>query len=660
MIKHFEKLPFNCLFPFNIDVHIKYHCPLLKWLVVLLIFNVFQIDRVTASDSLPDYQLHSLERVESLLPYMVIYTTTNLSKSADETVKSDSFVVYDLKNFKHIDYKEINVYWQKFSLYNSRSQDSIFYLYNKFMNYWQLYQIIENKPSFVAAAGRNAILTERNDSNYFYVTKIVVPPGKRVEYLTKYQTGFYERGIGLQIASQKHYNNGFYPEMLKKDTGLFRLVENIYAGIFFVFSIYSFLLYIQTGKKVYLFYAIFQVLIYLPMATRILSMTFLDSYSAVFLTFISLMQVGSYYFYFLFVEYFLKVKAYSPSISRLLYIGRVVVVLYTIVITFSFFALSSDSVFIIFSIARGLMLLIGLSAIVMSFFKTIPLSGYIAAGSLSLAVCAGASWLSTLEVFYQWNKLPLMETGILIELLCFTLGLGAFSKLEEQQKINLQSELIKSLEENRELQEESIKAIVETQETERTRIGRDLHDDVGAQLSTLKLFLNSMKSKTGKEQEELINYSTTILDSAIHDIRTILINLSPKVLDEYGYVKAVEEMVSKINSSNVLKFELSVHGLEQRLDSKLENSLYRITQELINNSLKYSWAKHIILDVLRRDDRIVLMYEDNGRGCDIEASTRGFGLTNIRTRVKMFNGQVYFDSSPGNGFRCEIELDVLT
>ena len=83
-------------------------------------------------------------------------------------------------------------------------------------------------------------------------------------------------------------------------------------------------------------------------------------------------------------------------------------------------------------------------------------------------------------------------------------------------------------------------------------------------------------------------------------------------------------MVSKINSSNVLKFELSVHGLDQRLDSKLENSLYRITQELINNSLKYSWAKHIILDVIIRDDSIVLMYEDNGRGCDIQASTRGF------------------------------------
>ncbi len=648
----------NIPFPANIDpfAHFKSSC--LLWVFVMLFLNFFQAKSVLASDSLPEYELHTLERAESLLPFMLIYTSANTNETPLEALEKGQFLKYNINNFEHFDYKDKIVFWQKFTLHNTRSSDSLFYLYNKFMNYWKLYEIEGNEIRFVAAAGRKAVSEERNDSNYFYVARILIPPGEKAEYLIWYQTDFYERGIGMHIASQRHYNNGLYPDIIKKDIGPFRLIENIYAGIFIVFSIYSFLLYLQTGKKVYLFYAIFQVLIYLPMATRILSMTFLDSYSAVFLTFVSLMQVGSYYFYFLFVEHFLKVKTYSPVISKILFAGRVIVVVYTIVITISFFTLSTDTVFIIFSIARGLMLVIGLVAIILSFFKTIPLSGYIAAGSLSLAVCAGASWLSTLEVFYHWNKIPLMETGILIELLCFTLGLGAFSKLEEEQKINLQSELIESLEENRELQEESIKAIVETQEAERTRIGRDLHDDVGAQLSTLKLFLSSMKSKTGKEQEELINYSSSILDSAIHDIRTILINLSPKVLDEYGYVRAVEEMVSKINSSNVLKFELSVHGLDQRLDSKLENSLYRITQELINNSLKYSWAKHIILDVIRRDDRIVLMYEDNGRGCDIQASTRGFGLTNIRTRVKMFNGQVYFDSSPGNGFRCEIELDI--
>lgn len=626
-----------------------------KKVFLIILFFAIQSRCTFASDTLPIFTLDKVERIESLNPFMTIYLSYDLNEDAGMVLNQGKFTPLKSFSFKRFDLSDKVVFWQKFSLLNDCKTDSVFYMFNKYYNYWNLYEIIENVPVFVASAGRRAPFKERNDSSYFFSSKVVIPVGARKDYLMKYQHGFYEMGIGLQIATQKHHEHGFYPDFIKREVGELNVISLIFAGIFIVFSIYSFLLFVQTRKNVYLYYAIFQVLIFFPLASKVLSIAFLDSYNAPVLTFISLLQVVSYYFYFLFVEHFLKVKVYSPLISKILFIGRIVVLIYIVVVSLAYFSVSTSVVGIIFSIGRGLMLLIGFTAITLSFFKTIPLSGYVAAGSLSLAIFALASWLSTTPVLYHWNKYPLMEVGILIELMCFTLGLGAFTRREEQQRINLQADLIESLQENKLLQEESIKAIVETQETERTRIGRDLHDDVGAQLSTLKLFLNSLKSGT---RQELLEYSTSILDSAIHDIRTILINLSPKVLDEYGYVKAVEEMVSKINSSNVLKFELSVHGLDQRLDSKLENSLYRITQELINNSLKYSWAKHIILDVLRRDDRIVLMYEDNGRGCDIQDSTRGFGLTNIRTRVKMFNGQVYFDSSPGNGFRCEIELDI--
>lgn len=201
-----------------------------------------------------------------------------------------------------------------------------------------------------------------------------------------------------------------------------------------------------------------------------------------------------------------------------------------------------------------------------------------------------------------------------------------------------------------------LQVMVETQEEERKRIGRDLHDDVGAQLSTLKLFLNSMKDKEGNERNKLHAESMNMLTSSIGDIRNILINLSPKSLDEHGYVVAVEELVNRINKSNLLQFELSIHGFEDRLENKLENALYRITQELINNTLKYARAKKIILDVVRRGNIIVLMYEDDGIGCDLEKAKNGYGLTNIKTRAQMFNGAAHIDSSIGNGFRCEVSM----
>jgi signal transduction histidine kinase len=145
-----------------------------------------------------------------------------------------------------------------------------------------------------------------------------------------------------------------------------------------------------------------------------------------------------------------------------------------------------------------------------------------------------------------------------------------------------------------------------------------------------------------------------MLTASINDIRNILINLSPKSLDEHGYVVAVEELVNRLNKSNLLKFELSIHGLENRLEKKLENALYRITQELINNSLKHAQAKKIILDVLKSENKITLMYEDDGAGCDLEKVKNGYGLTNIKTRAQMFNGVAHFDSSIGNGFGCEV------
>lgn len=611
-----------------------------------------------SADTLAVYPLHKLERTEWLLPYMSIAISNGGQVTAKEIIAKNQFSPSVSIKISDVEDKNGTVFWQKFSLFNDRNSDSVFYLYNKYYSLWSLYELKDHRPVFIAAAGRRADQKQRNDSLYSFVCKIKVPIGDTVEFLIKYPAYFYEYGLGVYLASQRHYNNQFYPEQVKRDKGNLTIMDAIFTGVFIVFSIYSLLLYIQTRKIIYLYYSIFQVLIYLPFALNTYFQLFGETMYTGLFVYISLAQVLSYFFYFLFVECFLRVKMYSPLISKILYSGRVIVVIYAFVITIAYFMISYEFIIYSYNIARGLMLLIGLTAIILSFFRTIPLSGYIAAGSLTLAVCAGFAWLSTTDAYEEWHRIPLMEIGILVELLCFTLGLGAFSKREEEEKIKLQANLISSLQENKLLQERSLKAIVETQESERARIGRDLHDDIGAQLSTLKLFLSSLKSKQGKEHDELLNYSSAILDSSIYDIRNILINLSPKVLDEHGYVKAVEELVNKINSSSLLSFELSMHGMEARLDAKLENSLYRVTQELINNSLKYSWAKKIILDVIRNENKIILMYEDDGRGCEIEKATAGYGLTNIRTRVKMFNGQVYFDSAPGNGFRCEIEIDV--
>ncbi len=205
-----------------------------------------------------------------------------------------------------------------------------------------------------------------------------------------------------------------------------------------------------------------------------------------------------------------------------------------------------------------------------------------------------------------------------------------------------------------------IKAMVATQEEERKRISRDLHDDVGTKLSALKLFLSSLHEKASETKNEeiksLTKSSEQFIKEAMQDVRQLLLNLSPTVLEEFGYTTAVEGLVNKINETKQIHFSLIVFGMKQRLQKDYELALYRITQELINNVLKHAEAKHVSLQIGQRDEKIILMMEDDGKGFDINAHKDGYGLNNLDARAKLMNGTITIDSQPGKGTSVLIEV----
>ncbi len=209
-------------------------------------------------------------------------------------------------------------------------------------------------------------------------------------------------------------------------------------------------------------------------------------------------------------------------------------------------------------------------------------------------------------------------------------------------------------------QQAEIKAMVATQEDERKRISRDLHDDVGTKLSALKLFLSSLHEKAiGTNNEEiksLAKNSEQFITEAMQDVRQLLLNLSPTVLEEFGYTTAIEGLVNKINETKQIQFDLVVFGMKQRLQKDYELALYRITQELINNVLKHAAAKNVSLQIGQRDEKIVLMMEDDGIGFDVAAHKYGYGLNNLYARTKLMHGTMTIDSQPGKGTSILIEV----
>jgi signal transduction histidine kinase/ligand-binding sensor domain-containing protein len=209
-------------------------------------------------------------------------------------------------------------------------------------------------------------------------------------------------------------------------------------------------------------------------------------------------------------------------------------------------------------------------------------------------------------------------------------------------------------------QTEQIRAAIHAQEEERKRISRDLHDDIGTKLSALKLFISSLKLKARAVHHEAIvslaQDSEQFIQEVVKDLRNLLINLSPSVLQEFGYTNAVEGLANKINETKLINFELNVFGFKQRLQKEYELALYRITQELINNILKHADAKNISLQTGQRDDKIVLVIEDDGKGFDVNLHKDGYGLKNLETRTKLLNGKMTIESIPGKGTTTLIEI----
>ena len=196
-------------------------------------------------------------------------------------------------------------------------------------------------------------------------------------------------------------------------------------------------------------------------------------------------------------------------------------------------------------------------------------------------------------------------------------------------------------------------------EQERNRISRDLHDNLGSQLSTVRMFVSSLKNGTDNHLiSEKVDNSIGLLDASIGELRGIMNDMNNSLLLEQGYLAATELLINKVNQLHGVQFSLTHHKMDERLDVEIEHQLYRITQELINNTLKYASAKIVSLDLIRRDGKLVMMYEDDGIGYDASTVKKGYGLQNIESRVKLIHGTVEFDAVPNNGARTNIEIPL--
>jgi signal transduction histidine kinase len=196
--------------------------------------------------------------------------------------------------------------------------------------------------------------------------------------------------------------------------------------------------------------------------------------------------------------------------------------------------------------------------------------------------------------------------------------------------------------------------VINTEESERKRFAKDLHDGLGPILSTIKMSLSALGQRVKDESGMVVlNNTNHLINEAISTIKDISNNLSPHVLTNFGLASAIAAFTTKINQTKAIEIIFKSNMEGQRLENDKEVVIYRAVCELINNSIIHSGASRIDIELNKHEKFVTLQFYDNGRGFDTSSLNRedskGMGLSNIETRVRTVEGVFILESTPGKG-----------
>ncbi|MBL6445057.1 PAS domain-containing protein [Fulvivirga sp. 29W222] len=210
-------------------------------------------------------------------------------------------------------------------------------------------------------------------------------------------------------------------------------------------------------------------------------------------------------------------------------------------------------------------------------------------------------------------------------------------------------------------QEKIISTIIETEDNERARIAKELHDTLGQKLTTVSLNFNSLKKDISFNNGGLkkLNTGLNYLKEAIRDSREIAHNLMPQSIEDFGYVLSVQSLLADLDAVSETKFDFYDNLKGDRLPKNTELHLYRITQEAVNNILKYAKATTVSIQLMKYEEEVILTIEDDGIGFDANEKMEtgnSFGLKSMLNRVNSLSGSLQIESGKGNGTVIIVEV----
>ncbi len=207
-------------------------------------------------------------------------------------------------------------------------------------------------------------------------------------------------------------------------------------------------------------------------------------------------------------------------------------------------------------------------------------------------------------------------------------------------------------------QQARIAAEINTLEAERKRIAGDLHDELGPMLSAIKLQINHLEPEDEAENA-VLEKSSKQIDGIIQRFREISYDLLPNTLVRKGFIKATHEYISKLKILHPIQIEFTT--IDFTLKPEQEVNLYRVVQEIMQNTIKHAKANALLINIIAKDKSIFLQTKDDGIGFNYSEKSleaKGVGLLSLQSRAQLLGGQLVVHTQPGSGTTFEIEIPI--
>ncbi|HWI90402.1 MAG TPA: PAS domain S-box protein [Flavisolibacter sp.] len=249
------------------------------------------------------------------------------------------------------------------------------------------------------------------------------------------------------------------------------------------------------------------------------------------------------------------------------------------------------------------------------------------------------------------NSDPILdEAGNIRHVVCSVMNLTERKKLE--QKL-ISGQLFH--------QRQLTKATIDGQENERRSIGEELHDNIGQQLTTIKLFLDYAKTTAEGETSEMVNMALKGVSDVINEVRAMSRSLVPYTLKDLGLIESINELCESLMRARTLNIEFEyIDFSEDYLPENQKLGLFRIVQEQLNNIVKHAAAQNVWMKLGEKDGEFILEIKDDGKGFSSQQGRKGIGILNIKNRAELFNGKAELFSEPGCGCSLIVSFPILS